>query len=64
MREKIEQLNDLYCLLLEYNTKRISYALRSLSKHEDQERYRHKHEICTICIEYLTEKINKIKSEL
>jgi hypothetical protein len=66
MREKIEQMDYYFNLMMEFTARRTSDALREFSSSEINEshKYRHRVHLKTIYIEFLTEKINRLKLEL
>ena len=64
MRRKLEDMLRLAELQVEYDFKKIALLLRSCAQGEDNAKCKHRANLYTIYIEFIDEKLNKLKIQL
>lgn len=64
MRRKLEEMLRLAELQVEYDFKKIAMLFRSCSNHEDKAKCKHRANLYTIYIDFIEQKLNKLKIQL
>lgn len=65
MKTKIEELDYYVNLFDEFYCKRVSYMIRlTCSSEENHQKIKYKRNLYTVYLEFISEKINKLKLEL